>query len=389
MFFYISKQHQSNFPHNYKTENFVISLDEGWDYTRDQYNNDIWYKGYLDTDNLSDKVIEISAEEDPKHFGNFCVIKVFDQGLVIRSDKLRSFPIWHNAQQGLTNLKNIGDIYWADSYVMLTNEMQMMHSKFDTIGDIDQSILSFDQVVEKVDSILDNKISKFLTNVNKPLHVFLSGGIDTALIYSYIQKHTDNYELISYSHIDFDYFYLKNQGFLKKFWGYNQIHHWKQPCILASGAPGDEFTVRSPTTANLLLLHYGTSIPELMQDPEYKNSLHYWYYDNEKYYENWDKQKLNYLPSSLKDVIKTCCEYNINDWQHCHLGNTLTWTPLRDLDIFKTIARLHIDDLKNQIMNSTVQMKLIAKNNPEILTYLTKQKNNPHSLENLTNLFCK
>jgi hypothetical protein len=126
-----------------------------------------------------------------------------------------------------------------------------------------------------------------------------------------------------------------------------------------------------------------------MQDPKYKDSLHYWYYDNKKYYEAWDKQKLNYSLSSFKDTLKTCCNYNINDWQHWHLGNTLTWTPLRDLDIFKTIARLPFDDLKDQIMNSTVQMALIAKNNPEILTYLTKQKNNPHVFENLTNLFYK
>jgi hypothetical protein len=49
-------------------------------------------------------------------------------------------------------------------------------------------------------------------------------------------------------------FYLANSSDIKKYWGYRQIHHWQMPCVLASGAPGDEFMLRSPTTANQYLL---------------------------------------------------------------------------------------------------------------------------------------
>lgn len=385
MFFQISKTKQDNFPYNHQTANFVVSLDEGWQHIQYQ-NNDIWYKGYLDSGDLTEHVVEIANQEEPTYYGNFCVIKVFDSGMVIRADRLRSFPLWHNSVDGLTNLRPLGDTYWTDSYVMMNNDLTILHSKFDAIGEISDSLLSFEQVVDQVDALIDSKVKLFLANSTLPLRVFLSGGIDTGLLYSYVQKHTDNYELVLNSHIDFDYFYLKNQGNLSNLWGYNQIHHWKDACVLASGAPGDEFTARSPTTANLLLLHHGMSIPKLLVEAQYKDCLHYTYYNQEKYLQNWHKQEQAYSPLSLTDTIKTCCAHNINDWQHWHLGQTLTWTPFRDIEMFKLFARLESTALMNQVMNSSVQLELIRRNNPKILDCLSKQKNSVNYMENLTNL---
>ena len=388
MFFHVSKTAQNNFPYNHITENFVISLDEGWHQTTDQHGNKIWYKGYLDQGRLADHAVEIGDQEEPKYSGNFCVIKVFDQGLILRTDKLRSFPIWYDAVQGLTNLRQLKETFWTDSYVMLANDFSIIHSKYDAIGPIDDRALSLDSVVTEIDRILDQKVQDFIVQQTQPIRIFLSGGVDTALVYSYIQKHTNNYELVPYTHIDFDYFYLKNHYTLSQLWGYTQIHHWKEPCVLATGALGDEFTARSPVTANLLLLHHRLSIPELLAS-DYGNCLHSEYYSNPEYHRLWAEQQQNYLHKSLKDTIYECCHHNINDWQHWHFGNTLTWTPLRDLSIFKLIARLPIDELKQQIMNSVIQRRLITKNNPEILTYLSTKKNSANSFENLTNLYCK
>ena len=386
MFFHISKTKQDNFPHNHQTKNFVISLDEGWAQTSDQHGNTIWYKGYLDAGKLSDNVLIIADEEEPKHSGNFCVIKVFDRGIIIRADKLRSFPLWYTANSGITNLKVGDETIWSDSYVMLDNNLTLIHSKFDAIGPISESLLTFDEVVDQVDKILDSKVKSFIAELTVPLKVFLSGGIDTGLVFSYIQKHTDKYELILNSHVDFDYFYLKNHGYLSKLWGYNQIHHWTDQCVLASGAPGDEFTARSPTTANLLLLQHGTSIPELLNKAEFKDCLHYSYYNQQKYLNIWQEQEQNCTPTTLGNTIKTCCTYNINDWQHWHLGNTQTWTPLRDIELFKLFARLEPLALIGQVMNSTVQIELIRRNNPKILGCLSTQKNSLNYFENLTNL---
>lgn len=386
MFFQISKTKQNNFPFNHVTENFIISLDQGWSHILDQHGNKIWYKGYLDSGKLSDNVLIIANENEPSYNGNFCVIKVFDAGVIIRSSKLRSFPLWYTIDNGITNLKPGDETIWTDSNVMLDNNLKLTHSKFNAIGDINDSLLTLDEVINQVDKIVDSKVKIFLSELNEPVKVFLSGGIDTAFLFSYIQKHTDNYELVLNSHIDFDYFYLKNHSNLSNLWGYKQIHHWNNKCTLASGTPGDEFTARSPATANLLLLHHGTSIPKLLNKDEFKNCLHYSYYNNQNYLDMWAKQEQDYEPTTFGNVIKICCDYNINDWQHWHLGNTLTWTPLRDIELFKLFARLRVEDLCQQVMHSAVQIALIKKNNPDIINYISNQKNTGNCMENLVGL---
>jgi len=380
MFFHIGNTERDNFPYNHRSKDLVVSLDEGWSHTRDSDFNDIWYKGYMDNGLLSDHAIDISREEEPTRSGNFCVIKVFDQGAIVRTDKLRSFPIYLN--NGLTNLEGNQE-YPADSLVKMFNDLTAIETKFDAIGEINQDPISFDDAVDQIDQILRDKIRSFVTHQNLPIRVFLSGGIDTATLYSYVKTETENYQLVPYSHCDFDYFYLKNHAVLETLWGYRQIHHWKEPSILASGAPGDEFTVRGPSTINLLLLHHGTSMLELVADTKYNTSLHHTYFSKPKNLEFWRQQTVT---GSYHDVVKRCCEINLNDYQHWHLGNTLTWTPFRDLEIFKIIARLGIDDLKTQIMDSSIQQALIKRNDPKILNILSDQKNSANYLANLTKI---
>lgn len=380
MFFHIGKQIRNNYPHNHRSKDLVISLDEGWSHTQDDNFNDIWFKGYLDDGQLSEQAVEISREEDPTRSGNFCVIKVFDSGAIVRADRYRSFPIYPN--EGLTNLEG-SDSFAADSHVMMYNDLTSIESKFDAVGHIDDTTLSFDDVVTKVDDLLTRKVVNFIKSHKEPIRIFLSGGIDTATLFSYVKKHTDNYYLIPYLHTDFDYFYLKNHGTLGKLWGYRQIHHWNDYSILASGAPGDEFTVRGPSTVNLLLSHHGTTVPELLEDARYNNSLHHAYFSKPSYIDAWRQEKVE---GSFTEVLRRCCEMNLNDWQHWHLGNTMTWTPFRDLALFKTISRLGVDDLKDQIMNSTVQMALIKRNDPKVLEYLSDHKNSDNYFSNLTKI---
>ena len=136
MFFSITKHPQSRFPHNHQTKNLVVSLDDGWSHTCDLDSNDIWFKGYLDQGHLEDHAVEISHEDEPQYTGNFCVIKVFDQGAVIRTDKLRSFRMYHQLSYGLTNLVKLDNACWTDSIVTIGNDLNIIESKFDAIGEI-------------------------------------------------------------------------------------------------------------------------------------------------------------------------------------------------------------------------------------------------------------
>jgi hypothetical protein len=390
MFFHISKTVQPNFPHNHRTNHFVVNLDEGWTNVQDQHGNDIWYKGYLDDAPLQWHAVRISDESTPTHNGNFCVIKVTDSGLTIRTDKLRSFPIWHDLNDGLTNLRSMNTTVWADSVIDVANDLSLSQTSFDAIGNINDSVLTKEQAVDQIDTLLDNKIKTFLDNLSDPLKVFLSGGWDTGLIFSYIKKHTNNYELVRSLHRECDYFYLKNHGDLKKFWAYqHQIHSWKEPCILVSGAPGDEFTARGPLTANLLLLPHGLSIPTLLKDPKFKNGYMYSYYNQEKFIDMWNKQEQEYNKNKLSigDTIKTACNYNLNDWQHWHLGNTLTWTPLRDIEMFKLFARLEPTALIDQVMNGGIQKELINRNDSALMHYMAPYKTTTNYMSSLTEYY--
>lgn len=384
MFFQIGPA-KDNFPFQYTHKNLVVNLDQGWTETCDSYGNKLFYKGYADDYDIKEILENISNQEEPLYTGNFCVIKCFDKGITVKADRYRSFPLWYSKKEGLTNLYALSWKIWADSYAMITLDSELVESKFNLIPDFETSYLSFDQVVDHVDCLLKKKIKNFIKFNSLPLKSFLTGGIDTGLLYSYLHKLKIPNELVTYTHMDFDYFYMKNHVTLMKFWGYSQIHHWKEHCVILTGAPGDEFTVRSPYTVNMMLKYYDSEIPKLLSEHIYHNSLHKEYFRKEEYDQIWEEQK-NLKFDSLKHVICQCLNLIVNDHQHWHLGNTITWTPLKDIEFFITIARLCPADLKDHIMNSTVQKELIKRNFPELLSCLSTNKNSGNYMENLVKI---
>lgn len=381
MFFKICDRSLGNFPFHYRHNDLYINLDHGWATTYDNHKNILFYKGYIDNGDIKDRILDIANQEEPKLTGNFCLIKCFDQGVTVKTDRYRSFPIWY-VDSSITNLSNHGNSIHTDSFVMITNNFEKIESKFKLFENKKiQKNLSFHDCVEKINLILLEKLTNFFKYNKLPIHVFLSGGIDTTTLYSYILKLKIPHVLINYLHTDLDYFYLKNHHTLSNFWGFRQIHYWAKPCLLLSGAPGDEFTIRSPTTANMILRYYNTSIGEHLDN--FKDSLHYEYFL--RYLKLFESQNnLNFV--SLEHVVDECMDIILNDYQHWHLGHTLCYTPFRDIDIFTTIASLDKENLLGQIFHSTVQKELIKKNAPHLLNCLSNSKNTDNSFENLTNI---
>jgi hypothetical protein len=72
----------------------------------------------------------------------------------------------------------------------------------------------------------------------------------------------------------------------------------------------------------------------------------------------------------------------INDHQHWHLGNTLTWTPFKDIEIAKILLQCPIEDLLPQFLDARLTKDLIIDYNPDIIDYLSKYKNH-NNKENL------
>lgn len=384
MFFAVAKQQKTNFSHFYQLGTFCISTDAGWKtYQSGPYS--CVYKGYADADRLELLLDQIITQSEPTLTGNFCAF-VFDSGadtVTIKTDRYRAFPIYYNREE-FTNIHKLDSTVWANGIVTIHNDFDITYTKFNVIGHVDASTLSESEVVDAVDEILTAKTKSFLKHNTLPFKVHLSGGVDSLLVYSYLQKYTNNYEMVKCEHMDYDPFWLNNSHTIQSnYWGYGQIHHWVEPCILTSGAPGDEFMLRSPTTGDLFVQFHGESVIELLESKEWETCLHYDYFHAPKNYKIFENQLIDLAWDTPEKLMYHLCNIIANDWQHWHLGNTLTWTPLRDLEIFKLMLRLPIDSALGQLMNSDISQLLIERNGPGLTRLISDRKNSGNTKKNL------
>lgn len=384
MFFSISNCREDNFTSNYNFNNVWINTDAGWSF-EDLESTVVIYKGYSDSFCLSKILNEIHNSVEPFDTGNYCALFVNkNTGAVdIKSDRYRGFPIYVGHGKSVTNLIKQDYTVWADSVISVNPDITINEQKFNIVGKIEDSTLEYNFVVQEIDKILRCKTKNFLSNNTLPIKVHLTGGVDSLLVYSYLQEYTNKFELVKCAHIDYDQFWLLNQSDIQQHWGYRQIHHWLNKCVLTSGAPGDEFMLRSPVTADLYLKARGQSVSNLLQQSVWKNCLHADYFARKKHQAIFCNQSIDQT-KTLQSLNYDLCNINLNDWQHWHLGNTLTWTPLRDLDIFKLMIRLPLSDAIAQIMNSNLSKTLIKHINPEFVGLISDQKNS-HDMKNLVN----
>jgi hypothetical protein len=383
MFFSISNRREDNFTSNYNINNVWINTDAGWSF-EDLESTVVIYKGYSDNFCLSQVLSEIHNSVEPFDTGNYCVFFVNKHtGTVdVKTDKYRGFPIYVNPHHTITNLVKQEYTVWTDKLISINPDITINEKKFNAIGDIKSSVLEYDFVVHEIDKILRKKTKNFLANNTLPIKVHLSGGVDSLLVYSYLQEYTDNFELVKCAHIDYDQFWMQNQTDIQSHWGYKQIHHWVDKCVLTSGAPGDEFMLRSPCTSDLFLKARGQSVIDLLQKSDWKNCLHAYYFSQEKHQKIFRTQTVDQKKNPWM-LDYDLCNINLNDWQHWHLGNTLTWTPLRDLEIFKLMIRLPLSDAVAQIMNSTLSRFLIKQIDPALDKLISDQKNSKNPMKNL------
>jgi len=388
MFFSLAHQVNQNFPNNYNLGRLVLNTDNGWQQTTIGQCRFV-YKGYIETMAWTPEVlIDI---KDHQHQGNFLVFS-FNQDtdiITLHTNQWRGFLIWHDPKISVSNLHHGPHTIWNDSTVTIDQNLVVYESKIDIIGDTDVVARDRASVEHEIDTMLRGRVDNFLTNNCLPVKVFCSGGVDTTLVWSYVQRSTQQFELVLENRIQWDYFWGHNGRQIKKnFWGYTQIHHWLEPCVLTSGAPGDEFMLRSPTTCNLWCMYNDIDIFDLLAQG---HGLHRDYFLKERHQQLFRQQQLDtsldaVMRLTWKDFVWHLCNIVVNDCQHWHLGNTLTFTPLRDLEIFKLMLSLPADDIKAQILNSTVSRSLIAKNNPAMLTLMSDSKNVGEYLSNMAQL---
>jgi hypothetical protein len=357
MFFSISTEIDKKFPNNFQFDHLWFNCDNGW-----QQTDSTFYKGYDD---------------------NYCKI-IFDQhGAEIDHSQPRSFPLWHRAGL-ITNLDCSLCPVWADDAAHIDNCGNVTLSK----QSIDLSVAPSALTISQAQCSIRQRLDRKLMSTPEHMKLYCSGGVDTLLIYSMLS----DFDLLTEEHYALDQFTTENQTTLEKFWAYKQIHHWTEPAWLATGSHGDEYFLRGPAVISMLTAWHNINFFQLLS----ANPTSYHYHHFNRYKELWkdawnNRHQLQHDYPTIDLLNKQILNILINDHQHWHLGNTLTWTPFKDIEIAKILLQCPIEDLLPQFLDARLTKDLIIDYKPDIIDYLSQYKNynNKENLYKLSEYYKK
>jgi len=374
MFFKIAPQNLDQFMFNYRlNDTHWLNCDAGWTSVETKYGT-AYIKGYCHEHAFDTAFAEELFEDtEPRYTGNFVAVLARLSGTVdITNDVTRSTPVWRtDTAVGNIDMPDAVNV-WATNTATITTEV--VEHAWNNITPNDLTSRTFDAAVDQIDEILTAKFA-WLKDTAKNVKIFYTGGIDTLLCVSYLRRLGIQHELVTAEHYDYDKFACNFDQAIKTNWAYRQMHHWREPTYFVTGACGDEFFLRGPATANLMLMHLGINMERLLQPEHY----HYHYFRETEKLDIYNAQRVNpeiqkILPNKkeVQDYIMGMC---INDHQHWHLGNTVTFTPFKDIRILATVLEMEKNDIAECIADAKLQRTLIARNNPALLSCLDQYKN--------------
>ena len=192
MFFEISKKEQKNFTKNYYLKNGIfLNLDSGWQ----NYiigNKKLYFKGYISEKKSIKTIIEESIKDPtPRFKGNFFLIICDTEKIILTHDKNRGTPLYYfKNDQVITNLR-VGIAIGANILCELNYNFDITLKKFRPYVVNDEKI-SYENGLNKIYNIIAEEFEIFLSKNIYPIKVFLSGGIDTLTLYSFLKKFTKN-----------------------------------------------------------------------------------------------------------------------------------------------------------------------------------------------------
>jgi hypothetical protein len=379
MFFKITSQKLDKFPFNHQlNETHWLNCDAGWTDVETKYGV-AYIKGYCHERAFDvDFAEELFEDTEPRFTGNFLAVLARSSGAIdITNDSTRATRLWRDA----TSVGNIditdGINVWATNTVTIT-ATEMVERNWDNITPHNVPACNFNDALDQIDNILTEKFT-WLKDNGKNIKIFYTGGIDTLLCISYLRKLGIQHELVTSEHYDYDKFTCNFDKDIKNHWGYRQMHHWCEPTYLVSGACGDEFFLRGPATANLILSHFGINILQLLTPKHY----HYHSFRDQEKLDIYTQQRhdpeIQKMLSNKKEVSDYIVGMCMNDHQHWHLGNTLTFTPFKDTRILAILLEMEKNEIVQSILDARIQRELIGRNNPELLQYLDQYKNQGRS----------
>ena len=350
MFFRLAHNQDQRFPHHHQlTDRLWLSTDSGW-----HRHGDCVIKGYADEVPLE----QVPDDTDMRRLrGNFCAFKVDGDSVDIVHGAERSFPLWRSPE-AVTNLYAEGEQVWADKRLTINPDMSCDITRDRTWHTV--AVKDDAELIDKVHEILLNKFRSFLAHNRLPLKLFLTGGIDTTTVWSYLDHVGADYELVDYEYIKYTPFYRRNLKRIKQFNFYKQTQLWAEDCVLVSGACGDEMLMRGPKTLSMALARHKVELEGLTQENDY----HYEYYG-----------RYQHDSHSAVDHSNVILDMLYNDHQHWHIDHTLHFTPLRDMRLPALVLQASKELLVAQARNAEINRALISRMDPSKLQKITKYKN--------------
>ena len=372
MFYSISRQIDTRFPHCKNLHSWWICTDSGWTLIENSTGM-YWVKGYADTMPLEDIVNDWTLTPS----GNYTIIRC-NGSVDVKTPNPRTYPMAYS-DNSVTNLidSNYYHKIHGDEIVSISNTWQVNTRQYQlTFSDP----LS-DHIEQSISELVRSRATHFLKTYQPNLSVYFSGGLDTALVGALLNYINYPYEVLTDSHYEQDWFTshnrhaLEDDTYSESGWGYRQIHHFRKPTWIASGAWGDEYFLRGPDIVSMLCAWHDIDLLGEMTPDDY----HYTYYrKHHKTFERALKERseLKRRFSDLADLNNyILTDWLPNDFQHWHLGNTLTWTPLKHLSIARWILDLPIEAQLPQFKTGSITKRVIQYIHPQALSRLSHQKN--------------
>ena len=372
MFFNITPVIDRRFPYNYSLDFATLNCDAGWQQFNIN-NHVIFAKGYSDTHSLCELANDFY--QAGTYTGNFCLIK-FSNTVEITHNKNRGFPL-RFCQDSVTNLfcsesyQNV----WADDNIQIDNNWKIVTNKIQLDTTVQTECLSTTSALDKIFNILIIDIEKFIRTNSPKLKLFCSGGLDTLLVYSLLTYTNTKFDLVTVDHYQTDNFTEANKLALEKNWAYKQIHHWQDPSWVATGGCGDEYFLRGPAVISMLSAWHDIDFNNLLTQST--DSYHYRHFSKYDIWQtDWNERRQLQQKYPTKALLnQQILNVLLNDHQHWHLGNTLTYTPFKNIEIVKILLQCSVEDLLPQFLNGQLTKDLIARVNPAFLDFLSLYKN--------------
>ena len=334
--------------------NFACSRsDLGYSYfglTPHKINND-WYlyldKGWIKNENYYYKGISSS----------WCKIYV-NPSIRIETNKLRDFPIYYNRNL-VTNFQKLQGLVPVDGVVEVDTDIKVSYIE-NFYPRIIKEQKTFEECHDILFSALVENIGTFSANNKKKVLIPKQGGIDTLTARSIFDYLGVPYEIFDLP-IKKPTLSQLGSELAKDHWGFQQIKTHGN-CVVVTGFYGDEWILRNPYYAHVILDERGIDIRNEFDKIE--NGY------MKKYFENYRKRCSNHPGMDIETLITQIC----NDFQIWHLDETYFFSPLKHMSLL-TLLGADTQTILHQVTDAQLSKSIIKKCSPDLLDFIYPLKN--------------